>query len=54
MLQEEEIKNNVLYEKVLELKKRKDELINNMEKSQAKSGVEAIINVLLRSVKVKK
>ncbi|NRW58428.1 hypothetical protein DFH78_004840 [Clostridium beijerinckii] len=24
-----------------------------MEKSQAKSGVEAIINVLLRSVKVK-
>jgi UDP-N-acetylglucosamine--N-acetylmuramyl-(pentapeptide) pyrophosphoryl-undecaprenol N-acetylglucosamine transferase len=53
MLQEEEINKNILYEKILELRKRKEELINNMEKSKAKNGVEAIINVLLNSIKQK-
>lgn len=51
MLEEEEIKNDILYEKILELKERKTELINNMEKSQSKNGVEAIIGVLLESIR---
>ena len=50
MLEEEEITEGVLYEKILELKERKEELINNMERSQAKNGVEAIIEVILNSV----
>lgn len=51
MLEEEEIKKDVLYKKILELKSKKIELINNMERSQAKNGVEAIIEVLLESIK---
>ena len=51
MLEEEEIKDDILYKKILELKERKTELINNMEKSKAKNGVEAIIGVLLESIK---
>jgi len=51
MIQEEEIKGDMLYKKILELKERKIELINNMEKSQSKNGVEAIIEVLLESIK---
>ena len=51
MLEEEEIKDDILYKKILELKDRKTELINNMERSQAKNGVEAIIDVLLESIK---
>ena len=34
MLEEEELKDDILYKKILELKGRKTELINNMEKSQ--------------------
>jgi UDP-N-acetylglucosamine--N-acetylmuramyl-(pentapeptide) pyrophosphoryl-undecaprenol N-acetylglucosamine transferase len=50
MLEEEEIKENILYNKILELKGKKTELISNMERSQAKNGVEAIIDVLLESI----
>ncbi|BCZ48656.1 UDP-N-acetylglucosamine--N-acetylmuramyl-(pentapeptide) pyrophosphoryl-undecaprenol N-acetylglucosamine transferase [Clostridium gelidum] len=50
MLEEEELKDDILYKKILELKDRKTELINNMEKSKAKNGVEAIIGVLLESM----
>lgn len=53
VLEEEEVNENSLYEKVLELKRRRLELINNMEKSQIKNGVEAIIKVLLKSIKYK-
>lgn len=51
MLEEEELKDDILYKKILELKGRKTELINNMERSQAKNGVEAIIDVLLENIK---
>lgn len=50
MLEEEEIKEDILYNKILELKGKKTELISNMERSQAKNGVEAIIDVLLESI----
>lgn len=50
MLEEEDINGEVLYKKIMELKERKSELINNMEKSQVKNGVEGIINVLLKSI----
>jgi UDP-N-acetylglucosamine--N-acetylmuramyl-(pentapeptide) pyrophosphoryl-undecaprenol N-acetylglucosamine transferase len=51
MIEEEEINEKVLYEKIIELKKRKRELIGNMEKSQAQNGVEAIVEVLLKSIR---
>lgn len=51
MLQEEDINKNSLYEKILELKEKKEKLIDNMEKSQAKNGVEAIVSVILESIK---
>jgi len=51
MLEEEEIKDDILYKKILELKGKKTELISNMEKSKAKNGVEAIIGVLLQNIK---
>lgn len=54
MIEEEELKGDVLYNKVLELKKRKNELIKNMDKSKSKNGVDSIINVLLESIKSKK
>ena len=50
MLEEEEIKEDILNKKLIELKQRKLELIRNMEKSQSKNGVEAIIGVLLQSI----
>lgn len=51
MLEEEEIKDDVLFNKILELKKRKYELIKNMESSKTKNGVEMITNILLDSIK---
>ena len=51
MIEEEELKDDILYRKILELKGRKTELINNMERSLAKNGVEAIIGVLLDNIK---
>ena len=51
MLEEEEITDGVLYNKILELKDKKEKLISNMTKSQAKNGVEAIVEVILNSIK---
>lgn len=51
MLEEEDINNDILYKKILELKGRKNELVNNMEKSQSKNGVESIISILLDVMK---
>jgi UDP-N-acetylglucosamine--N-acetylmuramyl-(pentapeptide) pyrophosphoryl-undecaprenol N-acetylglucosamine transferase len=51
MLEEEDIKGDILNKKILELKERKIELINNMERSQSKNGVEAIIKVLLENIR---
>lgn len=51
MIEEEEINEDKLFKKVMELKEKKRQLINNMEKSKSKNGVEAIVNVLLESIK---
>jgi undecaprenyldiphospho-muramoylpentapeptide beta-N-acetylglucosaminyltransferase len=51
MLEEEKITNGTLYNKILELKDKKEELISNMAKSRAKNGVEAIVEVILNSIK---
>lgn len=50
MLEEEEVNEKILYEKIKELKERKNFLIENMENSQMKNGVEAIISILLNSI----
>ena len=54
MLEEEGLNEDILYKKLLDLKERKKEFIKNMEKSQSKNGVEAIINVLVESINKKK
>jgi len=51
IIEEEEIVGDILYEKVMELKKNKRSLINNMENSQAKNGVEEIVNILLACIR---
>lgn len=51
MLEEDEITDDTLYNKILELKEKKEELIANMTKSQAKNGVDTIIEVILNSIK---
>lgn len=50
MIEEDALKEETLYKKILELKERKQELIDNMDKSQAKNGVEAIIEIILESI----
>ncbi|SFC59985.1 undecaprenyldiphospho-muramoylpentapeptide beta-N-acetylglucosaminyltransferase [Clostridium uliginosum] len=51
MLEEEEIKEDVLYNKIIELKNRKDELINAMNSEKAKDSIDSIIDVILNSIK---
>ena len=51
MLEEEEITDDTLYNKILELKDKKEELITNMAKSKVKNGVETIVEVILNSIK---
>lgn len=51
MLEEEEINGDILYNKILELKKKGNTLIKNMENSKAASGVEAIVDIILESIK---
>lgn len=51
MLEEDEITDDTLYNKILELKEKKEELIANMTKSQAKNGVDTIIEIILNSIK---
>lgn len=51
MIEEEDLKDDVLYNKILELKNRKSELITNMEKSQSTNASETIVNILLESIK---
>lgn len=51
MLEEEEIKGDILYKKILELKENEKMLIKNMENSKATNGVEAIVNLILESIK---
>ena len=51
MIEEENLVGDALYNKILELKNRKDELIKNMENSDSKNGVESIVNILLSTIK---
>ncbi|NME82267.1 undecaprenyldiphospho-muramoylpentapeptide beta-N-acetylglucosaminyltransferase [Clostridium sp. SM-530-WT-3G] len=51
MIEEEDLKDDALYNKILELKNRKSELITNMEKSQSTNASETIVNILLESIK---
>jgi len=51
MIEEEELKDDALYEKILELKSRKVELVNNMEKGQSANACETIVKILLKSIK---
>ena len=49
--EDEMIEKNNLMEKIKELKTRRKELISNMQSSDAKNGVEAILNEITKSVK---
>ncbi|AGX44952.1 undecaprenyldiphospho-muramoylpentapeptide beta-N-acetylglucosaminyltransferase [Clostridium saccharobutylicum] len=51
MMEEESLKDNALYEKILELKERKSELIKNMESSKSQNGVDSIVGILMDSIK---
>ena len=51
MIEEEDLKDDALYNKILELKNSKSELITNMEKSQSNNASETIVNILLESIK---
>ncbi|HCW53670.1 MAG TPA: undecaprenyldiphospho-muramoylpentapeptide beta-N-acetylglucosaminyltransferase [Clostridium sp.] len=51
MIEEEDLKDDALYNKILELKNRKSELVTNMEKSQSTNASETIVNILLKSIK---
>ena len=42
-----------LMEKLLELQVRKNDFIKNMNNSQMKNGVDAIINIIMNSIKKK-
>lgn len=51
MIEEESLKDNALYEKILELKERKVELIKKMENSKLQNGVDSIVGILMDSIK---
>ena len=51
VIEEEELKGDALYNKILELKHKKDELVNNMNKGQSTNGVDSIVKILLNSIK---
>ena len=51
MLDEDEMmEKDLLMSKLEELKNKKNELIMNMEKSTAKNGVDAIIDIIMKSI----
>ena len=54
MLDEDEMmeKHNLL-ERLFELRSKKSELIKNMTNSEMKNGVDAILNVIMKSIKKK-
>lgn len=51
VIEEEELKDDALYNKIQELKLKKDELINNMNKSETTNAVDSIVKILLNSIK---
>ena len=54
MIEEEELKGDALYNKILELKSRKSEFITNMEKSESTNASETVVNILLKSINKQK
>lgn len=54
MLDEDEMmeKHNLL-ERLFELRSKKSELIKNMTNSEMKNGVDAILNVIMKSINKK-
>lgn len=51
VIEEEQLVDDALYKKILELKNRKNELINNMNKSETTNAVDSIVKILLNSIK---
>ncbi len=51
VLEEEDITNKIFMEKLHELKEKEKQLIDNMENSNMKNGVDNIIEILLGSIK---
>lgn len=51
MIEEEELIDDALYNKILELKKRKNELLSNMDKSESTNAADSIVKILLKSIK---
>ena len=51
VIEEEQLVDDALYNKISELKNRKDELINNMNKSETTNAVDSIVKILLNSIK---
>lgn len=47
------IEKHNLMEKLSDLRLRKDEFVKNMSNSKMKSGVDAIINVIMNSIQKK-
>ena len=48
--EDEMMEKDLLMNKLEELKSKKSELIMNMEKSTAKNGVDAIIDIIMKSI----
>ena len=51
MLEEEDITRDSFIEKINELKKNKKNIIDNIKKGKGKIGNEAVINVIMQSLK---
>ena len=51
--EDEMIEKHNLMEKLSELQSRKNDFVKNMSNSQMKNGVDAIINVIMNSIKKK-
>ncbi|AOR22879.1 undecaprenyldiphospho-muramoylpentapeptide beta-N-acetylglucosaminyltransferase [Clostridium taeniosporum] len=53
VLNEEELVDNTLYNKILELKSKKKDILNSMDNTNGKNSIDLIIDVILSSIKNK-
>ena len=51
VIEEEDLIDDALYNKILELKHKKNELVNSMNKSKSTNAVDLIVKILLNSIK---
>ena len=51
VMEEEELQDDALYNKILELKQKKQLLVDNMNKSESTNAVNSIVEILLKSIK---